>query len=133
MFNSIERLALRFVSVIVLIGSTIFAFYIHIFGKVTPGGGFQAGALLASGIIIYQSFNDVIIINKNKLNISTVCGVMMFLLTGVASLFFGGTIFEYQVFHHHYGHIIGSFLVETGVFLVVTTSMVRIANALWNY
>ncbi|MFT4967289.1 MAG: multicomponent Na+:H+ antiporter subunit B [Candidatus Deianiraeaceae bacterium] len=133
MFNSIERLALRFVSVIVLIGSTIFAFYIHIFGKVTPGGGFQAGALLASGIIIYQSFNDVIIINKNKLNISTVCGVMMFLLTGVASLFFGGTIFEYQAFHHHYGHIIGSFLVETGVFLVVTTSMVRIANALWNY
>ena len=132
MFNAIERLALHFVSIIVLMGATIFSIYIHIFGKLTPGGGFQAGALLASGIIIYQVFNQLSIVKNTTLNIITITGVMLYLCTGVASLVFGGTLFEFNVFHQHYGHIIGEFLVETGVFLVVTTSMVRIANLLYN-
>ncbi len=132
MFNAIERLALHFVSIVVLVAATIFSIYIHIFGKVTPGGGFQAGALLASGVIIYQTFNQVSIIKNSTLNIVTIFGVMIYLLTGVASLIFGGTLFEFSVFHSHYGHIIGELLVETGVFLVVSTSMIRIANLLYN-
>ena len=132
-FNSVEKLALNLVCTVVLISSVIFSFYIHIFGKITPGGGFQAGALLSSGLIIYQNFNNIKVFSDKSLNILTVIGVLIYIFTGFASLLFGGILFEYHSFHPMYGHIIGTFAIETGVFLVVGTSMVRIANMIQEY
>ncbi len=131
--NSVEKLALNLVCTIVLISSVIFAFYIHVFGKITPGGGFQAGALLSSGLIIYQNFNKIKVFSDKSLNTITVIGILLYMFTGFASLLFGGSLFEYNSFHPIYGHIIGTFAIETGVFLVVTTSMVRIANMIQEY
>lgn len=132
-FNSVEKLALGLVSTILLISSVVFALYIHVFGKTTPGGGFQAGALLASGIIVYQNFNSIKVFSDKSLNAVTVIGILTYIFTGCASLFYGGSLFEYNSFHHVYGHIIGTFAIETSVLLVVGTSMVRIANMIQEY
>ena len=128
MINAFDKYSIKFLSSILLFVLTIFSFYILIFGKSTPGGGFQAGAILGSGIIMYQILNNVRIISKFSLNFLTFFGVAVYIFTGIASVFFGGEVFEYQVFDTKYGHIIGVMLVETGVFFVVTTSMVRISN-----
>jgi multicomponent Na+:H+ antiporter subunit B len=128
MINSFDKYSIKFLSSILLFVLTIFAFYILIFGKSTPGGGFQAGAILGSGIIMYQILNNARIISKFSLNFLTFLGVAIYISTGIASVFFGGSVFEYQVFHEKYGHIIGVMSVEAGVFFVVTTSMVRISN-----
>ena len=132
-FNSVEKLALNLVCTVVLISSVIFAFYIHVFGKMTPGGGFQAGALLSSGLIIYQNFNSVRVFSDKTLSTITIIGILIYIFTGFTSLLFGGNLFEYKSLHPIYGHIIGTFAIETGVFLVVTTSMVRIANMIQEY
>lgn len=133
MINTFEKYSIKFLSSILLFVLTIFSLYILIFGKYTPGGGFQAGAILGSGIIMYQMLNNVRLISKFALNITTFSGVGVYIFTGVASLFFGGDLFEYQSFHYKYGHIIGSMAIETGVFFVVTTSMVRISNIMYDF
>lgn len=134
MLNSVERLALKLVSVTILIACTVFSLYIYAFGKATPGGGFQAGAILASGILIYRIFdNQHDILSHNAMITFIAIGAMIFLCTGFISLLFGGQLFEYSSFHADYGHVIGSFIVETGVFVVVTASLVGIGQALWNY
>ena len=128
MINDFEKYSIKFLSSILLFVLIIFSLYILIFGKFTPGGGFQAGAILASGIIMYQILNNKNIISKFLLNILTFTGIAIYIFTGIASFALGGGIFEYQIFHPIYGHIIGSMSIETGVFFVVTTSMVRISN-----
>jgi multicomponent Na+:H+ antiporter subunit B len=52
MINAFEKYSIKFLSSILLFVLIIFSLYILIFGKFTPGGGFQAGAILASGIIM---------------------------------------------------------------------------------
>lgn len=134
MFNPIERIALKLISVLILIACSILSLYIHIFGKTTPGGGFQAGAILASGIIIYQFLDDSAkIINQKILTFIIIIGSILFIITGLAPLLFQGQIFQYSAFHHHYGHIIGAFLIETGVFMVVTCGLVKIGLSIWNF
>ena len=134
MFNPIERIALKLISVLILIACSILSLYIHIFGKTTPGGGFQAGAILASGIIIYQFLDDSAkIINQKNLTFIIIIGSILFIITGLAPLLFQGQIFQYPAFHHHYGHIIGAFLIETGVFMVVTCGLVKIGLSIWNF
>lgn len=128
MISSFEQHSIKFLSSLLLFAVTVFALYIHVFGKVTPGGGFQAGAILGSGIIMYQMLNNVRILSKKILDIITFIGVAIYIGTGILSVAFGGVVFEYQQFHEEYGHIIGIMSVETGVLLVVTTSMVRISN-----
>lgn len=129
-FNHIERFLLKFASLLILFSASLFSFYIYIFGKTSAGGGFQAGALLASSITIYQILNNQKIISNANLENIIAIGLIMYALTGLLAILFGGVIFQYKAFHKFYGHIIGSFLVETSVFCVVTASMLIIGNSL---
>ncbi len=126
--NFFERFVIKTITSAVLFFCIILSLYIHIFGKITAGGGFQAGALLASGIVIYEYFNQTSLVSKKNLNILTFCGLSIYFATGAASIFFGGDIFEYASFGAEYGHIFGSFCVETGVFFVVTSAIIRLSH-----
>jgi multicomponent Na+:H+ antiporter subunit B len=126
--NFFEKFAIKTITSAVLFFCIILSLHIHIFGKITAGGGFQAGALLASGIIIYEYFNQITLISKKHLNILTFCGLATYFATGVSSIVLGGDIFEYSVFGAEYGHVFGSFCVETGVFFVVTSAMIRLSH-----
>jgi multicomponent Na+:H+ antiporter subunit B len=44
--------AVRSINLPALLITTIFGFYIGLHGQLTPGGGFQAGVILASGVVL---------------------------------------------------------------------------------
>ena len=126
--NFFEKFTVKITTSFVLFFCIILSIHIHIFGKITAGGGFQAGAILSSGIIIFEFFNHTRLVSKGFLNILTFSGLATYFATGVLSLVFGGTIFEYSAFNSEYGHVFGSFCVETGVFFVVTSAMIRLSH-----
>lgn len=128
--NNFECFVLNILSTAVLFLSIIFSFYIYISGKSTPGGGFQAGALLASGLFIYKIFNNSNYVDSKIITNFIAFGVLIFILSGLISICFNGNIFQYSVFHKKYGHVIGSFVVEFGVLLVVCASLIQIGTVL---
>ena len=130
--NFFEKFTIKLVTSFILLISIALSLNIHIFGKISAGGGFQAGVLLASGIIIFEFCNEVRLISKNHLNIITFTGLSVYFATGFASLLLNCSLFEYSIFHKEYGHIVGSFCVETAVLFVVTSAMLRISHLISN-
>jgi multicomponent Na+:H+ antiporter subunit B len=78
----------------------VFAFYIFTFGEDGPGGGFQAGAIVATAIALvhltvgrrwaHRRFNIVV------LRTAAFCGVGLFILTGLVGVFTGSQFLDYS-------------------------------------
>ncbi len=73
----------------------IFGFYIVAHGHLTPGGGFQGGAVIATGValiaVAYSYKNVKAWIKKTKLTGAEAIGLLTFILTallGIGSSFF---------------------------------------------
>ena len=70
-----------------------FGLYVVIHGHLTPGGGFQGGAVMATGaalLIVARSYEDITSrLRKTVLKICEACGLMLFLLAGLSGLFRG--------------------------------------------
>ena len=97
-------------------------FYIQVYGEYSPGGGFQSGAVLSSGLILYAllNFRESV---TNRFSIyffirMAALGVLFYILTGVYSMFIGGSFLEY-----HFSRSIGVTLVEIGVAVTVFSVM----------
>ncbi len=103
----------------------IFALYIQIHGEQSPGGGFQAGAILASGFILFGLvFSNEILLSKlsnSFLQSLAALGCLIYLAVGVASLFFNGRFLEYSVLmsNSQNGQKLGITLIEFGVGITV--------------
>lgn len=73
----------------------IFGFYVIMHGHLTPGGGFQGGAVVASGFaliaIAYGKFMVPRFFSKEKMSAIESCGLIMFI--GVAFLGLATTFF----------------------------------------
>jgi multicomponent Na+:H+ antiporter subunit B len=77
----------------------LWALYVLIHGAGGPGGGFQAGCVLAAGLILFTIAFGL----KETKRIFTIkwvtflssLGVMIYAGTGLACLFFGGKFLEY--------------------------------------
>jgi multicomponent Na+:H+ antiporter subunit B len=118
----------------------IFAFYVQFHGKVSPGGGFQSGIVLAILLITYELLFSFIgkkptkIITDNIFIYIAIIGVLCYALTGFLCVCFGGNIFDYSVLHKNIitGQQIGIFCIETGVGLTVFGSMMIIFRSLFN-
>jgi multicomponent Na+:H+ antiporter subunit B len=73
----------------------IFAFYIILFGHVTPGGGFQGGAVGASAVVMLivafgaKKIHDKI--NHDNLSIFESTGGLIFIITGLIGLLVAST------------------------------------------
>ena len=110
----------------------LFALYVQFHGDYGPGGGFQAGVIFASAFVL----NAMIFgLNRGRhvwpanLNLLAVCaGVLLYGLTGVASLFLGANYLDYDVLGAtpQSGQHIGILLVEFGVGLTVASVMVAL-------
>jgi len=110
----------------------MFALYVQFHGDFGPGGGFQAGVIFASAIILYGLVNNVNAAEKvvpmSWLRVYACLGVLIYGGVGVASILLGGNFLEYNVLAHdpvrgqHYGIL----LVELGVGLTVFSVMVII-------
>lgn len=118
----------------------LFALYVQFHGDFGPGGGFQAGVILASALILYglvfglravERVAPPVVIEKLM-----AVGVLIYAGTGVATMLLGGNFLDYNVLDHHllpgllpHGQHLGIFLVEFGVGITVTAVMTMIFYA----
>ncbi len=115
-----------------------FGFYVLFFGHESPGGGFQGGAIIASGIILSRmtlplkdSFS--IMSDKKAFSVATI-GVFIYLSVGVITFFQTGNYFDYSmltaILEKPLNHYWGIMAVEIGVTLCVVGTMVLIFDVL---
>lgn len=72
----------------------LFGFYLMAYGHLSPGGGFQGGVVLASGIILLILGKDVEHIQQffplKAVSFVEMCGFLLFLLVGLIGLVISG-------------------------------------------
>ena len=110
----------------------LYALYIQINGEVSPGGGFQAGVIFASGVIGYDLIYGIKALKehftKRILLLGGVSGVLLYSIVGLVCMFMGENYLDYSALaaSSKTGQHIGISLVELGVGLTVTSIMTLI-------
>ena len=113
----------------------IYAFYVLAHGESSLGGGFQAGALLASAYMIDRiipSFNNSLgTLTEEAAAMTAGVGVFIYILTGVLPMFNGGNFLEYGKLP--FGaekaaelHGTGIIMIEIGVVICVMATIINI-------
>lgn len=131
-----HHLILRVITKLLIGPIILFALYVQFHGDFSPGGGFQAGVIMAVAFILYgivfgleaaQSVFPLWLVHKLM-----ALGVLIYAGTGVATLFLGYDFLDYGAFSPHHpshGQHWGIFAVELGVLVTVTGVMVAIYYA----
>lgn len=110
----------------------LFGLYIQFHGDYTPGGGFQAGIIIASGIILYSMLFGVSKALKampySVIRFTNVLGIFIYGGTGIATILLGQNFLSYDILtaNNVTGQKLGIFLVELGVAFTVCSSMLII-------
>lgn len=110
----------------------LFGFYVQMHGDYGPGGGFQAGVIIAAAFILYAIVFDVKTARRAApmaVLITIACvGVLLYAGVGVANLIYGGRFLEYGVLANEaaQGNHIGILIVEIGVGMTVAAVMMII-------
>ena len=126
----VREVANLFIPIIVLFG-----FYVQFHGDFGPGGGFQAGVIVAVGIILYALVHGLQktrqLILEVYIRFLMAFGLLLFAATGLASLILGGEFLNYSVLGSDQltGQHIGIILIELGVGITVASVMVAIFYA----
>lgn len=114
----------------------IFALYVHFHGDYGPGGGFQAGVILAAAIILYAIIFGIDaarrIVPQTLVERMIPLGVMIFAAAGLPAMLMGrGRYLDYSVYGSDFlhAHEWGILLVETGVIVTVSSTMLAIFYA----
>ncbi len=127
---------LRIVSKFLIPLIALFAFYVQFHGDFGPGGGFQAGVILAASVILYALIFGLEEAKKaippSWVRIGMAIGVLVYGGTGVLTWILGGEFLNYSVLtpeHPSHGQHYGILAVELGVLLAVASVMVAIFYA----
>ncbi len=110
----------------------VFALYVQFHGDFGPGGGFQAGVVAAAMVIFYSIIFGLEaaqrIFPPRLVELMVPAGVAIFAGVGVVSLLLGKNYLDYSPLMHDpvHGQHIGILLVEIGVFVTVSGTMVAI-------
>ncbi len=118
----------------------LFALYVQFHGDFGPGGGFQAGVILASALILYGLVFGLKAVKRVAppavIERLMAVGVLVYAGTGIATMLLGGNFLDYNMLDHHllpgflpHGQHLGIFLVEFGVGITVTAVMTMIFYA----
>lgn len=131
-----HHLILRVITKLLVGTIFLFALYVQFHGDYSPGGGFQAGVIMAVGFIIYGL---VFKLEKAKavfppwlVHKIVALGVLVYAGTGVYGLLVGYTFLDYAAIDPHspvHGQHLGILIVELGVGITVTGVMVAIYYA----
>ena len=115
----------------------LFALYVQFHGDFGPGGGFQAGVIIAAAFILYTLVfgleSAIRVAPPGVLRACSAAGVLIYGGTGVANLMLGGTFLDYSSFtpeHASHGQHYGILAVEFGVGLTVASTLTLIFFAL---
>lgn len=130
-----RHIVLRVVAKALIPCIALYAFYVQFHGDFGPGGGFQAGVILAVSVILYALIFGVDDARRAVPTwlVRTGCaaGVLVYGGVGAATLALGGDYLDYDMLSHdpHHGQHLGIMLVEIGVFLTVSSTMIAIFYA----
>ncbi len=124
----IQRLVGRTVIPFIL----LFGFYVQFHGDFGPGGGFQAGALVAAAIILYALIEGtdsaLTVIPSWLLSGMVAGGALLYGGVGIAGMLMGGNFLDYSVLSSDpvAGQHLGILLIELGVGITVTGVLLSI-------
>jgi multicomponent Na+:H+ antiporter subunit B len=125
-------LVLRVVGKLLIPAILLFALYVQFHGDFGPGGGFQAGVILAAGVIFYALIHGVAkarrVFPDWLVETMLASGVLIYAGVGVAGLLLGGNYLDYFVLDANpvLGQHRGIFWVEVGVATTVSGVMLKI-------
>ena len=125
-------LILRVVGRLMIPFILLFALYVQFHGDFGPGGGFQAGVIIAAGIIFYGLIHGIDTIRRivpaRLVETALASGVLIYAGVGLAGLFLGGNYLDYFVLDRDpvHGQHRGIFWVEVGVATTVSGVMLKI-------
>ena len=125
-------LVLRVIAKLVIPFMVLFALYVQFHGDFGPGGGFQAGVIIAAAMIFYAIVFGLPTARKVVpdwvAETMVALGVLVFAGVGVAGLLLGGNYLDYFVLAHDpvHGQHRGIFWVEAGVAITVSGVMLKV-------
>lgn len=128
-------LILRVGTKLVLPFILLFAVYVQLHGEYGPGGGFQAGVIVSAVVILIAITFGLKaakqVAPRRLVELMVPLGVLIYAGTGVASLLLGGNFLDYGVLAASpvSGRLLGIFLVEVGVAVTVSSTMVALFYA----
>lgn len=116
----------------------VYGVYILTHGEYSPGGGFQAGALLAVGIVLarlIQGKDAGFNVSGPMAVVAAGVGTFIYAATGWMTMIGGGNFLDYSflpVPMHHLPelHALGILLIEIGVTVCVMMTIVDIMDAI---
>lgn len=111
----------------------MFGIYVHLHGDFGPGGGFQAGVIIAAAVILYAIVFGLEAAQRvappKIIEALVPLGVLIYAGVGVISMTRGAEYLNYNVLYAGdavHGQHWGVFLVEIGVLTTVTSTMLAI-------
>ncbi len=125
-------LVLRVIAKLLIPFILLFALYVQFHGDFGPGGGFQAGVMLAAAVIFYALIYGLAdarkVVPEPLVEAMMALGVLIFGGVGVAGLLLGGNYLDYFVLDRDsvLGQHRGIFWVEVGVATTVSGVMLKV-------
>ena len=113
----------------------LFGLYVQFHGEYGPGGGFQAGAIIAAAIILYallEGERHALDVLPQKLLLGMMAGgAVLYSGIGVLGMLLGGNFLDYSVLSDNpvKGQQLGILLIEAGVGITVTGTLLAIFHA----
>jgi multicomponent Na+:H+ antiporter subunit B len=112
-----------------------FALYVQFHGDYGPGGGFQAGVIVAAAVVLYAIIFGLAeahrVVPPAVVEAMVPLGVLIYAGVGVFNMIGGDNFLNYTHLAHDqiHGQEWGVFLVEAGVLVTVSGTMVAIFYA----
>ena len=125
-------IVLRVVAKLLIPFIVLFALYVQFHGDFGPGGGFQAGVILAAAVIFYALIFGLAdarkVVPEPLVESMMAVGVLVYAGVGIAGLLLGGNFLDYFVLDPDpvHGQERGIFWVEVGVAITVSGVMLKI-------
>ena len=127
-----DDLVLRVVAKLLIPFILLFALYVQFHGDFGPGGGFQAGVIIAAAVIFYAIVFGLptarAVAPDWLVEAMVAAGVLLYAGVGVAGILLGGNYLDYFVLGATPvdGQHRGIFWVEVGVAITVSGVMLKI-------
>ena len=130
-----ESVVLRTIGGMLIPYILVYGIYVQMHGEIGPGGGFQAGVLVAAAFILHSllfgSTMTMRLLPRWFIDLSMSLGVLLYIGTGVVCLLQGGSFLEYSVLDRTdpaSAEALGIMLVEAGVGLTVASVILTIVR-----
>ncbi len=121
----ILRVVARFLIPLIM----LFGLYVQFHGDYSPGGGFQAGVIIAAAwilfVLIYGLESALAVIPERAMFVLALTGVLIYAATGLAGVVLGGHFLSFYPLldGEHAAQQLGIITVELGVGITVASVM----------